>query len=107
MIMDEVSLGKSCVIQQNDKWKTGFVWSEFYMWHDTGSSLDAIMVDPRLLRQPMATVEEPEAKRRFKNILDASGIIDHFLQIKPTAAKLEDLLRFHTLDYVQRIKEEF
>ncbi len=77
---------------------TGFVWHEKYMWHDTGSGAQGDV-------EPGEHFENPETKRRFKNLLDLSGLSDDLLWLKPRLATEEELLRFHTSDYVRRIRE--
>ena len=51
---------------------TGFVWHERYMWHETPPSVGVIPT--RGLYQPGVHFENPETKRRFKNLLDGYDI---------------------------------
>ena len=83
--------------------KTGFVYHEQYAWHDSGNW--AGFLPPGFPVQPGMHVEHPETKRRFKNLLDASGFIDEMHLIKPIAASDEDILRFHTEDYFRSVKQ--
>lgn len=83
--------------------KTGFVYHELYTWHDTGNH--AGFIAPGFPLQPGMHNEHPETKRRFKNLLDASGFIDKLHLIKPREATEEEILRFHTPDYLQRVKD--
>ncbi len=83
--------------------KTGFVYHELYTWHDTGNY--AGFMAPGFPLQPGMHNEHPETKRRFKNLLDASGYIDNLHLIKPREATEEEILRFHTVDYLNRVKE--
>lgn len=53
--------------------KTGFVWNERYMWHDTGNAAGIMPAGFNV--QPLQHVENAETKRRFKNLVDASGLI--------------------------------
>ena len=73
--------------------KTGFVYHELFAWHDTGNW--SLFLPPGFPIQPMH-VEHPETKRRFKNLLDASGFINELKIVEPIAATDEDILRFHT-----------
>ncbi len=82
--------------------KTGFVWHERYMWHDTGTY--AGVMPPGGFVQPGTHVENPEAKRRFKNLLEVSGLYDSLIHIAPREADTQDILRVHTADYHDRIK---
>jgi acetoin utilization deacetylase AcuC-like enzyme len=78
------------------KRKTGFVFEERYMWHDAGGGEFPI--------QPGVGFENPETKRRFHNLLAASGLLDRLHRVKAAPAGEEDLLRFHTREYVETIR---
>ncbi len=78
------------------KRKTGFVFEERYMWHDAGGGSFPL--------QPSPGFENPESKRRFRNLLDATGILDHLTPIKPAPASEEDLARYHTREYIESIR---
>jgi acetoin utilization deacetylase AcuC-like enzyme len=81
---------------------TGFVWHERYMWHDPGSG-----AGPRPaggLIEPGEHGESPGPKRRLRNLLDVSGILDELVPIRPREATPEELTRFHTRAYVDHIK---
>ncbi len=82
---------------------TGLVCHELYMWHNTGGYA-GIMPDGNPV-QPDAHAEHPETKRRIRNLLEVSGLAESLLNIKPEPATLEQLLRFHTRDYLARIEE--
>ncbi|QUJ69867.1 class II histone deacetylase (plasmid) [Photobacterium sp. GJ3] len=81
--------------------KTGFAFHEHCLWHDTGpcSVFDA----PGGFIQPGTAAENPETKRRFKNLLDVSGLSELLTPIKGALAEHDDLRRFHTPDYLQRL----
>ncbi len=81
---------------------TGFVWHEKYMWHDTGAALGVLPSTGEF--QPWIHFENPETKRRLKNLLDAYGFTDKLTQIGPSQASAEQLLRVHTPEYIDRIK---
>jgi len=83
---------------------TGLVWHELYMWHDTGTS--AWVMPAGLSVQPFAHIESAEGKRRIKNLVEVSGLLDHLVLLKPRAATEEEILRLHTPEYVARIKRE-
>jgi acetoin utilization deacetylase AcuC-like enzyme len=82
---------------------TGFVYHEQFAWHDSGNW--AGFLPPGFPLQPGMHVEHPETKRRFKNLLDASGFIDELSILKPSMASDEDILRFHTEDYLKSVKK--
>src|SRR6266699_4396538 len=74
------------------------------MWHDTGTS--AWVMPAGLSVQPLAHIESAEGKRRIKNLVEVSGLLDHLVPLKPRAATEEEILRLHTPEYVARIKRE-
>jgi acetoin utilization deacetylase AcuC-like enzyme len=77
--------------------KTGFVFDELYMWHDSGGGSFPI--------QPNEGFENPETKRRFHNLLAATRLLDHLHAIKPAPASESDIARFHTRDYIELIRQ--
>jgi acetoin utilization deacetylase AcuC-like enzyme len=81
---------------------TGFVWHELYMWHDTGSAAGPLPAGGLL--EPGEHSENPATKRRFRSLLEVSGLLEHLVPIAPRAAIEEELLRFHTPGYVERIR---
>jgi len=83
---------------------TGYVWDEWYMWHDTGTA--AAMLPAGGPIQPDTHVENPEPKRRLHNLLSVSGMAETLTDIEPWPATREQLLRFHTAEYVDRIETE-
>ncbi|MCB1379978.1 MAG: class II histone deacetylase [Alphaproteobacteria bacterium] len=82
---------------------TGFVFHELYMWHNTWNW--AQIFAPGLTIQPGEHAENPETKRRFRNLLEVSGLLDHLVSIKPRYATEDELARFHTREHIARIKE--
>lgn len=83
--------------------KTGFVWHELYMWHNTGNA--AGIMPAGLTVQPYEHAENPETKRRFKNLLDASGMTARLTPIEPRAATEAEILRVHTPEHLARVRE--
>ena len=83
---------------------TGFVWHELYAWHDTGTS--AWVIPAGLTIQPLGHLENAEGKRRIRNLLEVSGLLDQLVQLKPRAATEAEILRHHTREYVKRIQDE-
>lgn len=83
--------------------KTGFVFHESYLWHDTGNH--AGFMFPGYPLQPGLHNENPETKRRLKNLLDACGLYKELLEIPPRQVTDEELHRFHTTAYVDAIRE--
>ena len=82
---------------------TGFLWHERYMWHDTGNAVGVLPADGEF--QPWVHFENPETKRRLKNMMDAYGLTDKLQPIKPVKASVDQIHRVHTPEYVERIKQ--
>ncbi|VAW05277.1 Deacetylases, including yeast histone deacetylase and acetoin utilization protein [hydrothermal vent metagenome] len=82
--------------------KTGFIWQEIYMWHDTGTHAGVLPAGVPV--QPGRHAENPETKRRFKNLLEVSGLYKQLHPVEAYPASEEDILRVHTCEYMNRIK---
>ncbi|MEI6457319.1 MAG: class II histone deacetylase [Pseudomonadota bacterium] len=80
---------------------TGLVCHEHYFWHHTGASAGPLPYG--LTIQPDAHPENPETKRRLLGLLEVSGLLAKLKRIEPRLATEEELLSFHTPDYVERI----
>jgi acetoin utilization deacetylase AcuC-like enzyme len=74
------------------------------MWHDTGTG--AGVIPAGLTVQPLGHLENAESKRRIRNLLEVSGLINHLVMLQPRAATEDEVLRLHTREYVDRIKDE-
>src|SRR5438309_6501192 len=73
------------------------------MWHDTGTA--AWVMPPGLTVEPFRHIESPEGKRRLRNLVEVSGLLDHLVQLKPRPATEAEVLRLHTREYLERIKQ--
>ncbi|MFT5505401.1 MAG: acetoin utilization deacetylase AcuC-like enzyme [Gammaproteobacteria bacterium] len=82
---------------------TGYVFHEKYLWHDTGSS--GIWMPAQGFIQPEPHVENPESKRRINNLIQVSGLADHLAPIRPRPASNDEILAFHTEDYINSIRK--
>jgi len=74
--------------------KTGFVYAEQFMWHDTQRY--NLLVAPGLTVQPGEHAENEETKRRFRNLIAVTSMEDELVPIKARTATETELLRFHT-----------
>ena len=83
--------------------RTGFVWHEAYVWHDTGGHAGLYRPDGKTV-QPDTHAEDPETKRRFRNLLEMTGILDDLVTIKPRPATEDEILRVHTREHLDNIK---
>ncbi len=82
---------------------TGFIHHESYLWHDTRSA--GLYLPAGGLIEPDVHSESPETKRRLRNLMEVSGLLDQLVRIAPRSATEEEVLRFHTADYLSRLKE--
>ena len=82
---------------------TGFVFHELYMWHDTGAASSVFPAG--LTIEPGEHAENSSTKRRFRNLLEMSGLLDRLTPVRPRPASEDELARFHTRDYIARIKK--
>lgn len=81
---------------------TGFVFHEIYLWHNTGNA--ALLYPSNLTVQPGEHAENPETKRRMKNLLEVSGLTEHLVNLKARPATDDELARFHTRDHIEKIR---
>ncbi|QHQ33679.1 class II histone deacetylase [Algicella marina] len=84
---------------------TGFFWDERTFWHGGGSYVFVTPVGG--LVQPQVgggLPENPETKRRLKNLMDVTGLSAELAcQTAPPATR-EDLLRVHPASYLDEFK---
>ncbi|MFA5605763.1 MAG: class II histone deacetylase [Leucobacter sp.] len=82
---------------------TGYLWDERFIWWDQGHAAEFIpaggWVEPGLEHAENASV-----KQRFANLVGISGLRQHLTPLTPRPATREELLRFHTPDYLDRMK---
>ncbi|KAA2312373.1 class II histone deacetylase [Pseudooceanicola sediminis] len=86
--------------------KTGFYWDERCFWHAGGNY--ALTLPIGGLVQPLAAgglPESPETKRRLRNLMSVTGIIDELHEASAPEASRADLLRVHPASYLDRFKE--
>jgi acetoin utilization deacetylase AcuC-like enzyme len=76
---------------------TGFSWHELFAWHDAGR-MNAPFVEP------IGVMDSPETKRRFRNLLEASGLLGQLVTISPRAARDDEILRVHASEHLDRVK---
>ncbi|MGA0122496.1 MAG: class II histone deacetylase [Gaiellales bacterium] len=83
---------------------TGFLWHERYAWHNTGRGTGPYHADASAWNEPdVRHSENADGKRRFRNLLDVTGLLDQLVVLTPRPATVEEVCRFHTPDYVERI----
>ena len=81
---------------------TGWVFDERYLWHDTGKAGGPIAINRWV--EPMDHIESPDAKRRFANLVAASGLLDHLTPLRPRYATVAELTRVHHPEYVAEVR---
>ena len=81
---------------------TGLAWDERCMWHDTGLYFGPKEGSPWI--EPIKSPENPQGKRRIKNLLDASGLTSRLTPIDVEAASSKDILRVHTPKYMEEVR---
>lgn len=83
--------------------KTGFICDESYFWHENGTG--ALYLSTGSYIESDVYAENPATKRRFKNLLEKSGLMKKLTQIEPRTATVEEIQFYHTESYVNRVKE--
>jgi acetoin utilization deacetylase AcuC-like enzyme len=83
---------------------TGWLWDERYMWHDSRTQSE--VVGPELLLEPEPSMESPATKRRFKNLVEVSGMSRHVVCLEARPATEAEVLRLHTPAYLERLRAE-
>lgn len=82
--------------------RTGLVAHELYMWHNTGNYAGPMPYGTPV--QPDTHAENPETKRRFRNLLEVAGLTQQLHFIAPRKATEEEILRFHTREHLDKVK---
>lgn len=83
--------------------RTGLVYHERYLWHFPGPAASVIPAGGMV--EPGPHAESPERVRRLYALLEVSGLEEQLVRLRPRAATEEELHRFHTPEYVARVKE--
>ncbi|MDD9923899.1 MAG: class II histone deacetylase, partial [Boseongicola sp.] len=85
--------------------KTGFFFDERCFWHSGGNY--AFMAPVGGLVQPTSTgglPENPETKRRLKNLIEVTGLMDELSPEGAEVASMDDLLRVHPRAFLDEFK---
>jgi acetoin utilization deacetylase AcuC-like enzyme len=81
---------------------TGWVWHERYAWHDARGLMDS--APPEALFEPEPSLESGVTKRRFRNLVDASGLLASLSEITPEPAGDDVLAMVHDRAYIDDIR---
>ncbi|GAA2234946.1 class II histone deacetylase [Herbiconiux moechotypicola] len=71
------------------------------MWHDTGTGAGPLPAGGWI--EPMEHIEGPSAKRRFANLVAASGLLAQLVPVPARRATETDIERVHTRAHRERI----
>jgi len=85
---------------------TGFFWNESTFWHSGGNYADILPVGG--LVQPKVAgglPETPESKRRFKNLLEVTGLAAELHMSDAPPATTDELVRVHPQQYLDTFKQ--
>jgi len=83
--------------------RTGFIWHEAYAWYQLGNEAGLARPDGRGI-QPDRHAYDPETVRRFRNLVEMSGLADYLVCMKPTPATESDILRVHSTEHLEQIR---
>ncbi len=83
--------------------KTGFLYHEIYMWHDTLAFGGILPMGMPI--EPYRHFENSSTKRRLRNVLEVSGLLKQLVTVEARHATKEEICRFHTSDYYEKIKD--
>ncbi|HET6172283.1 MAG TPA: class II histone deacetylase [Gaiellales bacterium] len=83
---------------------TGWLWDERYAWFDAGTWNDFSTTPAKSYAQPQEAFENPETKRRFRNLLDITGVLDQLVQLRARPATDEEILRVHTPEHLAGVR---
>lgn len=86
--------------------KTGFFFDERCFWHSGGNYAFTMPVGG-LVQPPAAggLPEDPETKRRFKNLVDVTGLMDELHVASAAPASDDDLRRVHPDGFLSAFRE--
>ncbi|THD76404.1 class II histone deacetylase [Thalassobius vesicularis] len=85
---------------------TGFFWDEKCFWHAGGNYALTLPLGGYV--QPLAAgglPENPETKRRLKNLMEVSGLTDDLSMRHAAPASWEDMARIHPETYLTAFKD--
>jgi acetoin utilization deacetylase AcuC-like enzyme len=77
--------------------RCGYVYEELMMWHDSGT------LSFNKWTQPSESWENSLTKSRFHGLLEVSGLTPYLKRINARKATKDEILRFHTEEYVNGI----
>jgi len=92
--------------------RTGFYWNEACFWHAGGQYAALLPVGLQPERQHFVQPlmagglpENPETKRRFRNLVEVTGLMRELATPDAAPVTEEDLRRVHPADFLARFKQ--
>jgi acetoin utilization deacetylase AcuC-like enzyme len=82
--------------------RTGLVYHERYLWHFPGPAASVIPAGGMV--EPGPHAESPERIRRLHALIEVCGLEEALVRLRPRPADDDELCRFHTAEYVERVK---
>jgi acetoin utilization deacetylase AcuC-like enzyme len=83
---------------------TAFFSDELCFWHGGGNYAFTLPVTGLVQPMPGGLPENPETKRRLRNLIEVTGLTRHLSMQSAAAATHEDLLRVHPDSYLAAFK---
>jgi len=80
---------------------TAFICDESYFWHNSGGGG---LFEQGGYIEERGSAETPESKRRVKNLLEKSGLMEQLVQIKPQPATDAQLRYYHTDRHIEAVR---
>jgi acetoin utilization deacetylase AcuC-like enzyme len=77
--------------------RTGFLWHEAFAWHDAGTYSAPYV-------EPISVADSPDTKRRFRNLIEMSGLLDELVPVPFRAARDDEILRAHSESHLDALK---
>ncbi|KMW59507.1 Deacetylase [Candidatus Rhodobacter oscarellae] len=85
--------------------QTAFFWDERCFWHGGGNYAFTLPVGGLVQPLPGGLPENPETKRRLKNLMDVTGLTAELNAQTAPEASWEDLSRVHPEAFLQEFKQ--
>lgn len=83
--------------------RTGFVWNEKFAWFELQNYAGTVPANTYSM-QPDQHVYDPEVVRRFRNLVDVSGLLKDLVDIPARPATGLEIGRVHTNAHINQIK---
>jgi acetoin utilization deacetylase AcuC-like enzyme len=84
--------------------RTGFIFDEHFLAHDTGVQTTVVMRDGSFELSPEAHPSATSITSRTKEFLDSSGLTALMQPIEARAASDDEIATYHTRDYIAGIR---